>query len=428
MYISVRRASLIIPLILSCLFVAASLPCRSVTRRQTVNAASSRQSRQEFRLTSDGGFAKVPFDLFEGNILIQFRVNNSQPAWFIFDTGANINLVNEPLFQSLGLGGGREVNLTGGGGGAVSGSFNEGVTVSLPGVEAYNQATASAPLGPLPSYFGRDVEGIIGTPFIRNFVVEIDYARRVLTFYDPKVYNLSGERDAIELENRNGYPFMKVALSVTGRDLVNDYFMVDTGSIRALQINKPFADAHRIPEALPKANTAEGVGGAGIAGSTRFVDARINSLRLGRYAIRRPVVSVSQDAEGFGASGDAGVIGGEILRRFTVTLDYRSKRILLKPNAQFTEPYEVDMSGLELWTEADDFKVIRIARVRPHFPADEAGLREGDTLVTVNGRPAAEFDPDKLARMFRQAGRVYLLTVERGGRLIRARLKMRRVV
>jgi hypothetical protein len=370
----------------------------------------------------------VPFDLFENNILIQFRINNSQPAWFILDTGANINLVNERLFQSLGLGAERSVNLTGGGGGAVSGSFNEGVTVSLPGVEAYNQATASAPLGPLPSYFGRDVEGIIGTPFIKNFVVEIDYARGVLTFYDPKVYNLSRERNAVELENRNGYPFMKVALSVTGRNTVTDYFMIDSGSIRVLQVNKPFADAHRILEALPKANIAEGLGGAGVAGSTKFVDARVSSLRLGRYVIRRPVVSISQDAEGFGASGDAGVIGGELLRRFTVTLDYQSKRMLMKPNAHFKELYEADMSGLELVTKADDFKVIRINRVRPHFPADEAGLREGDTLVAVDGRPATEFDLDKLTRMFRRAGRVYLLTVERGGQVINARMKMRRVL
>jgi C-terminal processing protease CtpA/Prc len=100
----------------------------------------------------------------------------------------------------------------------------------------------------------------------------------------------------------------------------------------------------------------------------------------------------------------------------------------MKPNAQFAEPYEADMSGLELVTEADDFKAIRIERVRPHFPADEAGLREGDKLVSVNGRPAAEFDLDKLARMFRRAGKVYLLTVERGGQVISARLKMRRAL
>jgi hypothetical protein len=423
-----RRGCLVSRLILSCSLVLASTLGPVVIHRQTVRAASLHQSRRDFRITSGKGFVKVPFDLFENNILIRAGINNSQPAWFIFDTGANINLVNERLFQGLGLGSERAVDLTGGGGGAVQGSLTEDVTVSLPGVEAYRQVTASAPLGPLPSYFGRDVEGIIGTPFIKNFVVEIDYARKVLTLYDPKFFNLSGERDAVELENRNGYPFMKVDLSLTGQGTITDYFMIDSGSFRSLQINKPFADAHHVLAALPKANTAEGLGGAGIAGDTKFVDARISSLRLGRYTISRPVVSVSQDAAGFGAGGDAGVMGGEVLRRFTVTLDYQSKRILLKPNAQFTEPYESDMSGLELVTRADDFKVIQIKRVRARFPADDAGLREGDTIVAINGRPSVEFDLDELSSMFKRAGRVYLLTIERGGRVMRVKLKMKRVV
>jgi C-terminal processing protease CtpA/Prc len=172
----------------------------------------------------------------------------------------------------------------------------------------------------------------------------------------------------------------------------------------------------------------EGMGGAGVAGDTKFIDARINSLRLGRYTMSRPIVSISQDTEGFGASADAGVIGGELLRRFTVILDYQSSRILLKPNAQFAEPYETDMSGLELVTRADDFKVIQIKRVRARFPADEAGLREGDTIIAINGHPALEFDLDKLAKMFKQAGKVYLLTLQRGRQVIRVRLKMKRVV
>ncbi|MDX6694385.1 MAG: hypothetical protein QOF02_1988, partial [Blastocatellia bacterium] len=208
------------------LLFSALLPllCFFVSAWQTVNAASFQQ-RQDFSLTSNKSFVKVPFDLFENNILIQCRINNSQPAWFIFDTGANINLINERLFESLGLGAERAVNLTGGGGGAVTVSLTEGVTVRLPGIEAYRQATASAPLGALPSYFGRDVEGIIGAPFIKNFVVEIDYVHRMLTFYDPQFYNLSSERDAVELENRSGYPFMKIELSVTGRQTITDHFL-----------------------------------------------------------------------------------------------------------------------------------------------------------------------------------------------------------
>lgn len=99
----------------------------------------------------------------------------------------------------------------------------------------------------------------------------------------------------------------------------------------------------------------------------------------------------------------------------------------MKPNAHFKEPYEVDMSGLELVTRPDDFKVIQIKFVRAGFPA-AAGLRAGDTLVSIDGRPAAEFDLDMLGRMFKRAEVAYVLTIKRGDRVRRVKLRLRRVV
>lgn len=370
---------------------------------------------------------KVPFDLFENNILVQCRINDSRPIWLIFDTGASVNVLDERMVKELALSTSGAADLNAGGG-AVTGALVGGATLSLPGAEAYGQLIAAVPLDPLPGYFGRDVRGIIGNNFISNFVVEIDYAARTLTFHDPDAYNLSGELDAVEIENRGGIPFMKVELSMTGRDIVAGWFEIDTGSNRIFDINRPFAEAHKLLTALPKGRLVEGVGGAGVGGDTKYAEARIGRLKLGRHTITRPVVSISQDAEGFGASDAAGTVGSDLLRRFTVVVDYRSKRMLLRPNADFKEPYEVDMSGLELVTRPDDFKVIQIKFVRAGFPADEVGLRAGDTIVSIDGRPASEFDLDVLVRMFKRAGKEYVLTVRRGAELIRAKLKMRRAV
>jgi C-terminal processing protease CtpA/Prc len=86
------------------------------------------------------------------------------------------------------------------------------------------------------------------------------------------------------------------------------------------------------------------------------------------------------------------------------------------------------MSGLELMTGANDFKAILIKDVRAGTPAAEAGLREGDMVVSINGRPASEFDLDKLSQMFRQSGKEYLLTVRRDDQVISARLRLKRMV
>lgn len=59
-------------------------------------------------------------------------------------------------------------------------------------------------------------------------------------------------------------------------------------------------------------------------------------------------------------------------------------------------------------TRPDDFKVIQIKFARAGFPAARAGLRVGDTIVAIDGRPAAEYDLDMLGGMFKRAGTKYV--------------------
>jgi hypothetical protein len=369
----------------------------------------------------------VPFDLYGNNILVRVRINDTRPVWFVFDSGASVNVINDRAAKTLGLktGGTGTLDALGG---MATGSFVEGATISISGVKASNQRIAAVPLDALSAYSGRDVQGLVGNNFIRNFVVEIDYHGRTLIFHDPKAYNLAGTGDALKLENRGGNPFVKAELSPDGKETITDWFEVDTGSNGTFSVNRPFAEKHRLLALIPKANVAEGAGGAGVGGETKSIDARVGGITLGRYTLNKPVISISQDAEGYGESADAGFIGTDLLRRFTVTLDYQSQRMLLKPNADFGEPFEVNLSGLELVTEANNYKVIKIKHVRANFPAAQAGLREGDEVVAVNGRPADAYGLDELAKMFKREGREYRLTIRRGDEVLSVRLKLRRVI
>ena len=393
---------------------------------QTVKTFPKRRESSKFGASSDKTALKVPFDLYGNNILVQIRINNAPPLWFVFDSGASINVINERTARKLGLESKGSSTLDANGG-TVNGSLVENTTINLSGVKASGQRIAAVPLDALAAYSGRDVQGILGNNFIRNFVVEIDYAKRTLTFHNPQNFNLAREPDAIELENHNGTPFIKAELSIDGKETITDSFEVDTGSSGIFSINQPFAEKHRILKIVPQANTAQGVGGAGVGGDTSYIDARIESIRLGKYTLNNPVISVSQDTVGFGAGAEAGFIGTDLLRRFTVVLDYQSQRMLLEPNADFNEPFEVDLSGLELITEANDYNVIKIKQVRAKFPA-AAGLHEGDILIAVNNRPAAQYGLDKLSKMFRQDGKEYQLTIKRGDKVVNVKLKLKKVI
>ncbi|HEY6802026.1 MAG TPA: aspartyl protease family protein [Pyrinomonadaceae bacterium] len=406
-------------------------PASSTHPNRTTTAHNNKglsvtQDDPAFRLSSDKGYVKVPFDLYWNGILIQARINNSQPIWLALDTGANINIVNQRVFDRLALLRTGDATLTGGGGTA-KGEFTQNAIISLPGVEAYRQPIASAQLDAM-SLAGHEVQGLIGTPFLMNFVVEIDYQHKILTFHDPKSYNLANDPEAIPMEGRSGWPFVEVELSIDGRDKILDKFMLDTGSNRIFHLNRPFAESHKILSLVPKGNTAEGVG-EGIGGRLKFTEARIHSLSIGKYTMSRPIVSISQDVEGFGAGSAAGVIGGELLRRFTLVLDYSTSRIRLRPNDDFGEPYEVDMSGLELVTKPDDFSAIIIKSVLAGYPAAKAGLRAGDEIVAINKRPASQFNLDVLTKMFKQDRKEYLLTIRRTGAVLQnVKLKLKRAV
>jgi predicted aspartyl protease len=404
-----------------------TIPQAQAVTGQQGGVPSTRQNQADFRIASGADSARVPFDLFGNNILVRIRINGSRYVWFVFDSGASVNVINERAAKSLGL------TTTGTStldalGGTARGSFVEGVTISISGVEVSNQRVVSVPLDALSEYSGRDVQGLIGNNFIQNFVVEIDYHNRTLTFHDPKTYNLSGAGDALELENRGGNPFVKAELSPDGRAKITDWFEIDTGSSGTFSVNRPFAEKQRLLELIPKTKMAEGAGGAGVGGETKSIETRVASVTLGRYKLDKPVISISQDAEGYGESADAGFIGTDLLRRFTVTLDYRARRMLLRPNADFGEPFEVNMSGLELVTKADDFKVVKIKHVRAGSPAAQAGLREGDEVVAVDGRPASKYGLDMLAKMFRREGKEYGLTVRRGEQVLKVKIRLRRLV
>ena len=78
--------------------------------------------------------------------------------------------------------------------------------------------------------------------------------------------------------------------------------------------------------------------------------------------------------------------------------------MILEPTSHFAEPYEID--------DVDE-----------HSAASDSGVRDGDILVAINGRAAAEFSLDQIRTMFMQDRREYSLTVKREGKPLPIRLK-----
>jgi hypothetical protein len=125
---------------------------------------------------------------------------------------------------------------------------------------------------------------------------------------------------AMPIELRNKWAFVKADLVLPGPVTVKDSFLIDSGS--SDEVDHPI-----VMNLETRVPTTSGVGfGTQIQGAT----AQATSLRLGRYSIIAPTVSCcgARDAT-------SRLIGNEVLRRFTVTFDYPSSRIFITPNSYF---------------------------------------------------------------------------------------------
>jgi S1-C subfamily serine protease len=63
--------------------------------------------------------------------------------------------------------------------------------------------------------------------------------------------------------------------------------------------------------------------------------------------------------------------------------------------------------------------------VEPNSPADVAGMKVGDLLTAIDGRPAGELDLQKNDEVLQQGGQTISLTVLRNGRRLKISLTLR---
>jgi Aspartyl protease/PDZ domain len=365
----------------------------------------------------------IPFEFEYNEIVLRVRVNNSEPLKFMFDTGAGISVLSARKAAQLDLKPVDKVDATGVGG-QLKGSLANGVFLSVPGVKVLNQRLALLPLD-FPFCEAKDIDGIIGYDFIKEFVVEINYEARTLSLFDPLSYQYTGRGDILRLIIK-GTPRVHALITLPGKPPIEGLFEIDTGSDGALTINSPFVNRHQLFSALSKqvSNSERGLGG-----ESRRVDARLDNLQLGGFKMTAPIVGFSTDAKGSMAAEDNdGPIGNEILKRFKVTIDYSRQRIMLEPDTHLADLFESDMSGIEFESEGKNCRVFKVTDVAEKSPAAEAGIKSGDEITEIDGKPANRFTSTQIENLLMENAVERTLALRRDGKTVVVKFKLRRLI
>ena len=382
----------------------------------TLNLTAGPTTPATFDNASDQS-TTIPFELFGNKIFLAVSVKGSEPLSFILDTGNKWAVINLARARSLGLHLGGDITVAGEGEKTGTGSFVEGERFGVVGLKSFSQPLFLAiPLDDIATRLGHRIDGLLGTDFIRQFVVDIDWIGKRLTLRGKAAFSYAGKGVSLPVTfDARSHPLVKATVQLGPGREAPGIFLVDIGSNRALALNSPFVKQEGI---ISSDRAVLPLRAFGAGGSVRGVTGRIDGLKIGGWVLKRPVAAFSQDEKGALAGTDKqGSIGVEVLRRFRVIFDFERDRIILEPNARFDDPFEHDMSGVALEAIGPSFETLRVVALDDGSPAAALDMKVGDVVTTINGRPASAIGLSEIKRLFSTEGR-YEINLQRGEALI----------
>jgi len=421
-----------------------------------------------FRLSEEVKRTKIKFELVNNLVVLPVKVNGT-PLNFILDSGVNATILFAfKEVDSVEIKNVKPVKLKGlGEGGSVDALRSEGNLLEI-GETRNNLSTLYVIFDEdldFSTRMGTSINGIIGFDFFKNFIVKTNYVSKSISVYDPATYVPKKCRkcETFPLVFNQRKPYVTLRDTFSG-DPSEHVLLVDSGSSDALWL---FDQSGHI-DSIQK-NFFDDFLGLGLSGNVYGKRSKLPSFQFGSFGLdnvkvafpdARFLENIRQFQERDGS------IGGDLLKRFTVTMDYAGKKMTLKKNANFKTPFHYNMSGLVI--EHDGMVLIRnfedqnnatisnkreqetngmvtinlgtivtkllapryvIAEVRKDSPADLAGLKIGDVVINVNGKSAQRYRLHELVAMFSsEAGKKISLQIERNGVRSTLKFKLKKVI
>jgi predicted aspartyl protease len=270
---------------------------------------------------------RLPVERASNVFFARTTINGAGPFWFTIDTGATLTVIDPSAAARLGLvvrQAGRRLNI-----GIASGDVAVGVTSG-----ATVTVGDAPPFTPSPlyvvgvrgnsGYLRHTVDGVLGTDFLKSHVVRFDYraSRVTLDAAGP------ARGDPVPFTIDRNILVAASTLTLPDGEPLPARLLVDTGSNAALTLTSPFVRAHRLASRFPSLQMSATVG---INGMEVAPVVTLKAASIGAAVFDAPNASLSRATTGLNASEEYdGIIGGELLRRFTLTVDYPRGRLLLE--------------------------------------------------------------------------------------------------
>jgi predicted aspartyl protease len=371
------------------------------------------QASKDYRFLKGDRAEDVAFKFIENHLFVPVTVGGKKRLW-VLDTGAGVTVLNKAYADELGLD--LEGQIKGqGAGGTVEVSFATLPPFAIEGVEFDGQVVAVIDMSELLRRIGLDVAGILGFDFLSRFVTKVDFAKELVSFYDPETFEYSGEGQVLDMHLDQSV--FRAQATLDGRHAGSWLFDLGAGTSHLdgrYALREGYADRKGILGL-----------GHGAGNEYQLKSLKCDSLDFAGYTVYKPLISFAYGGTDTAFSADLiGTLGNTLFRNFVLHCDYANERLIIERGDKFNQSWPEDHSGLQLsYTEDREIKVLYVA---PGTPAEVSGFVKGDVLRSIDGAGMGSFDGLIGVRELLRAdpGTEYEFLVERDGQTHDLRLQL----
>lgn len=336
----------------------------------------------------------IPFKLRGGHVIVvQVRINNAGRLYnFMLDTGA-LTVVSQKVAEDLDLPSGVEVIAR-----DTTGGSKPMQLINLDALELGKMKIAECPAGIIDlSGFGghlkdRDVnvDGLIGSNFLRYFKVTIDYKNRKLILSnhtDSEPIAAGTYRLSFSSEMQKGYaPTVECMLE----DKIRVHGIIDTGAPFLATLPSSLVKKTKAYAADQVVKAKGNVWGAAFKASENNALLRISTMQMGALRLHNlPMLSLPHRQM---------LIGKKFLEKFLVTLNYPAQEMSLSPYEELN--FKSNVYSFGAIVGKNDAGRTVVTAFWEGSSADKSGIHIGDELVMVDGKSVENLSPIEVETLY----------------------------
>jgi len=287
-------------------------------------------------LTVKSSGIAIPFELINNKSTIQSRIGGSRLLRIVLDSGMGWDgmvITNPDLADSINLRSPMEASIGGAGNsGEATAVFSDSMTFEIGSKEFKNQRVVILRQG---GFKGGAFDGVTGYSIFGHYTVEVDYDRKEIILYQPGEIKIDKSWTEIPIYfKENMIPWIDASIVIENEKPVLISCYIDYASSEAIELLMKSDQKFKMPD-----KTEDYYLGRGLSGDINGKKGKISKVIIGPYELTEVRAAFAPAEVRSKQKGADGVISNNLLRRFNLIFDYAGKKLFIKPNSFFNEPF-----------------------------------------------------------------------------------------